>query len=204
MVFSSTVFLFLFLPLFLICYFIPKKIKTRNVILLLFSLAFYAWGEPYYFFLMLIMMIVNYFAVIEMEKKKSKKIFIFLIIFNLFSLFSFKYLNFCIDNINNIFNLNINNIKLSLPIGISFYTFHILSYVIDVYKGKTQVQNSFINLGCYISAFPQLIAGPIVRYIDVSKELDKRQTTFEDLESGIRRFILGLGKKVLIAFSHMA
>ena len=199
MVFSSTIFIFLFLPLFLICYFLSKKVVTKNLILLLFSLAFYAWGEPYYFFLMLLMMVVNYALTISMDKKKSKNIFIFLVIFNLLSLFSFKYLNFFINNINSLLNTNISNIKLSLPIGISFYTFQILSYVIDVYKGKVKVQNSFINLGCYICAFPQLIAGPIVRYIDVEKQITDRKTTVDDFAYGVRRFIIGLSKKVLIA-----
>jgi len=199
MVFSSVIFLFAFLPLFLFCYFIPKNIKIKNVVLLLFSLAFYAWGEPYYFFLMLFMIIVNYKLTIKMEEKNSKKILIFLVIFNLLSLFSFKYLNFCISNVNNIFNLNIKNINLSLPIGISFYTFQVLSYVIDVYKKKVKAQKSLINLACYVSAFPQLIAGPIVRYSDIEKEIVDRKTTPDDFASGIRRFITGLSKKVLIA-----
>ena len=199
MVFSSIIFMFLFLPLFLICYFAFKNIKVRNFVLLMFSLAFYAWGEPYYFFLMLFMIIVNYFLTLIMEKKHSKLIFILLIIINLLSLFSFKYLNFVIDNINNIFNLSINNMHLSLPIGISFYTFQVLSYVIDVYRGKCKAQKSFLNLACYISAFPQLIAGPIVRYVDIEKELEDRKTTFDGFSQGVKRFIIGLGKKLIIA-----
>ena len=199
MVFSSIIFLFMFFPLFLICYFIPKKIKIKNIVLLLFSLFFYAWGEPYYFFLMLLMIIVNYYMTIKMDEKKSKGLLVFLVIFNLLSLFSFKYLNFFIDNINEIFNTSISNIKLTLPIGISFYIFQILSYVIDVYKGKVKVQKSFINLACFISAFPQLIAGPIVRYSDIEKEIVNRETTFNDFYDGIKRFIIGLSKKVLIA-----
>ena len=199
MVFSSVIFLFAFLPLFLICYFASKRIRTKNIFMFLFSLLFYAWGEPYYIFLMLFMIIVNYYLTIVMSGKKSKKIFIFLIVFNLLSLFSFKYLNFCIDNVNNIFNLNVSRVNLSLPIGISFYTFQILSYVIDVYKGKVEVQRKFINLACYVSAFPQLIAGPIVRYIDIEKEINDRKTTADDFADGIRRFIIGLSKKVLIA-----
>ncbi|MBO4601064.1 MAG: MBOAT family protein [Bacilli bacterium] len=199
MVFSSVIFLFAFLPLFLICYFASKRIRTKNIFMFLFSLLFYAWGEPYYIFLMLFMIIVNYYLTIVMSEKKSKKIFIFLIVFNLLSLFSFKYLNFCIDNVNNIFNLNVSRVNLSLPIGISFYTFQILSYVIDVYKGKVDVQRKFINLACYVSAFPQLIAGPIVRYIDIEKEINDRKTTADDFADGIRRFIIGLSKKVLIA-----
>lgn len=199
MVFSSIIFLFMFLPLFLVCYFIPKKIKVKNIVLLIFSLFFYAWGEPYYFFLMLFMIIVNYFLTIKMNEKKSRKILVFLIIFNLLSLFSFKYLNFFIDNMNGLFNINISNIKLTLPIGISFYTFQILSYVVDVYRGKVKLQKSFINLACYVSAFPQLIAGPIVRYSDIEKEISNRKTNLDDVYDGLRRFIIGLSKKVLIA-----
>lgn len=199
MVFSSIIFVFMFLPLFLICYFIPKKVKIKNIVLLIFSLFFYAWGEPYYFFLMLFMIIFNYFLVVKMDERKSRKILVLLIIVNLLSLFSFKYLNFFINNINNIFNLNISNVNLTLPIGISFYTFQILSYVVDVYKGKVKVQKSFIDLACYVSAFPQLIAGPIVRYSDIEKELVHRETKFDDFYIGIKRFIVGLSKKVLIA-----
>ena len=199
MVFSSTIFMFMFLPLFLLCYFIAKKVKTRNIILLLFSLLFYAWGEPYYIFLMIISIIINYYLTILMDKKKSKGLLILLIIFNIGLLFSFKYVNFFINNINTLFSLSIDNINLSLPIGISFYTFQILSYVIDVYKKKVNVQKSIIKLATYISAFPQLIAGPIVRYSDIEKELNERTSTSEDINYGIKRFILGLAKKVLIA-----
>ena len=199
MVFSSTIFIFFFLPLFLICYFLSKKIKTKNIILLIFSLFFYAWGEPFYIFLMLLMIIVNYFLTIKMSKNNDKRIMIFLVIFNLLALFSFKYVNFCISNLNSIFSLNIKSLNLTLPIGISFYTFQILSYVIDVYKGKVKAQESFINLACFISAFPQLIAGPIVRYSDIEKEITNRKTTIDDIYDGLRRFIVGLSKKVLIA-----
>ena len=199
MVFSSTIFMFMFLPLFLLCYFIAKKVKTRNIILLLFSLLFYAWGEPYYIFLMIISIIINYYLTILMDKKKSKGLLILLIIFNIGLLFSFKYVNFFINNINALFSLSIDNINLSLPIGISFYTFQILSYVIDVYRKKVNVQRNIIKLATYISAFPQLIAGPIVRYSDIEKELNERTSTSEDINYGIKRFILGLAKKVLIA-----
>ncbi len=199
MVFSSIIFVFMFLPLFLICSFIPKKVKVKNIVLLIFSLFFYAWGEPYYFFLMLFMIIINYFLVIKMDEKKDRKILVLLIIINLLSLFSFKYLNFFIDNINSLFNTNLSNVNLTLPIGISFYTFQILSYVVDVYKGKVKVQRSFIDLACYVSAFPQLIAGPIVRYADIEKELVNRETKFDDFYEGIKRFVIGLSKKVLIA-----
>ncbi|MBR1417116.1 MAG: MBOAT family protein [Bacilli bacterium] len=199
MVFSSTIFLFMFLPIFLISYFLAKKTKTKNIILVLFSLIFYAWGEPYYIFIMILSIIINYYLTILMDKKKSKAILILLIIINIGLLFSFKYVNFFINNINYLLNLHIRNINLALPIGISFYTFQTLSYVIDVYKRKVNAQKNIIKLACYISAFPQLIAGPIVRYIDIEKELNQRNTTKEDFSDGIRRFIIGLSKKVLIA-----
>ena len=200
MVFSSLIFLFLFLPTFLLCYFIPKKRKTKNIVLLIFSLLFYGYGEPIYVLLMILSIIVNYFIVLWMDKSsKSKKWLIIDLVFNLGLLFLFKYTNFFLDNINNLFNLNIKFLSISLPIGISFYTFQILTYVIDVYKSKVPVQKSIINLGCYISAFPQLIAGPIVRYETVNKELNDRCEDIEGFATGIRRFIIGLFKKCVIA-----
>lgn len=200
MVFSSLIFLFLFLPTFLLCYFIPKKRKTKNIVLLIFSLLFYGYGEPIYVLLMILSIIVNYFIVLWMDKSsKSKKWLIIDLVFNLGLLFFFKYTNFFLDNINNLFNLNIKFLSISLPIGISFYTFQILTYVIDVYKSKVPVQKSIINLGCYISAFPQLIAGPIVRYETVNKELNYRCEDIEGFATGIRRFIIGLFKKCVIA-----
>ncbi len=200
MVFSSLIFLFLFLPTFLLCYFIPKKRKTKNIVLLIFSLLFYGYGEPIYVLLMILSIIVNYFIVLLMDKSsKPKKWLIIDLVFNLGLLFFFKYTNFFLDNINNLFNLNIKFLSISLPIGISFYTFQILTYVIDVYKSKVPVQKSIINLGCYISAFPQLIAGPIVRYETVNKELNDRCEDIEGFATGIRRFIIGLFKKCVIA-----
>lgn len=200
MVFSSLIFLFLFLPIFLLCYFIPKKRKTKNIVLLIFSLLFYGYGEPIYVLLMILSIIVNYFIVLWMDKSsKPKKWLIIDLVFNLGLLFFFKYTNFFLDNINNLFNLNIKFLSISLPIGISFYTFQILTYVIDVYKSKVPVQKSIINLGCYISAFPQLIAGPIVRYETVNKELNDRCEDIEGFATGIRRFIIGLFKKCVIA-----
>ena len=200
MVFSSLIFLFLFLPIFLLCYFIPKKRKTKNIVLLIFSLLFYGYGEPIYVLLMILSIIVNYFIVLWMDKSsKPKKWLIIDLVFNLGLLFFFKYTNFFLDNINNLFNLNIKFLSISLPIGISFYTFQILTYVIDVYKSKVPVQKSIINLGCYISAFPQLIAGPIVRYETVNEELNDRCEDIEGFATGIRRFIIGLFKKCVIA-----
>ena len=200
MVFSSLIFLFCFLPIFLICYFLPKKRKTRNIVLLIFSLMFYGYGEPIYVLLMILSILFNYYIALIMDKSNNKKKWLIIsLIFNLGLLFIFKYTNFFLDNINNLFNLNIKFLSISLPIGISFYTFQILTYVIDVYKGKVDVQKSIINLGCYISAFPQLIAGPIVRYETVNRELDDRCENVENFATGIRRFIIGLFKKVVIA-----
>ncbi len=199
MVFSSLLFIYFFLPIFLICYFIIKNRKYRNLVLLLFSLGFYAYGEPIYSLLMIFSILVNYFLVLLIDKYNSRKLFILDVIFNLGILGIFKYFNFFVDNLNNLFGLNINFLKITLPIGISFYTFQILTYVIDVYKKRVPVQKNLISLGCYICAFPQLIAGPIVRYSTVNEELSNRNENLTDFASGIRRFIIGLSKKVLIA-----
>ena len=199
MVFSSVIFLFIFLPIFLLFYFFFKKRKYRNIVLLIFSLLFYSYGEPIYIFLMILSIIVNYFLVIFMDKNKSKFMFITLIVLNLSLILVFKYFDFFIGNVNNLFNLNIKYLNLALPIGISFYTFQILTYVIDVYRKKVPVQKSIINLGCYISAFPQLIAGPIVRYDTINEELENRKESWKDFSYGLRRFIIGLSKKAIIA-----
>ena len=164
MVFSSITFIFIFLPIFLFCYFIIKDVKKRNIVLLLFSLAFYAWGEPFYIFLIILSILINYYLTKKMDKNKSKGLLFLIVFINILFLFSFKYVDFFINNINALLNTNIPLLKLSLPIGISFYTFQALSYVIDVYRGKVKVQNNLFYLACYIVAFPQLIAGPIVRY----------------------------------------
>jgi len=201
MVFSSFTFLFIFLPLILITYFLAKKRKYRNIVLLMFSLVFYAWGEPIYVLLMLLSIIVNYIIALKIEKNpnRKKKWLIVDIIFNLGIIGFFKYGNFLIQNINNIFNSNIEQMNLGLPIGISFYTFQVLSYVIDVYKRQVPAQRNIINLGMYITLFPQLIAGPIVRYETIAGEIENRKENFEDVVSGLKRFFIGLGKKVLIA-----
>ena len=202
MVFSSLSFIFFFLPILFFIYFIAKE-KYRNYILLIFSLIFYSWGEPKYILLMIISIIMNYiFGILINNQKKNNKRKLFLvlaIIFHLGLLFYFKYTNFFVNNINNIFGLSINSISVLLPIGISFYTFQELSYLIDVYKKKIKVQKNIFYLGTYISFFPQLIAGPIVRYSDIEKQLKKRVCSFDKFCDGARRFIIGLGKKVLIA-----
>ena len=202
MVFSSISFLYYFLPCVLIVYFIvPKKLK--NFALLICSLFFYFYGEPIYILLMLFEIVTTYIYGILIDRCKNqqnKKIVLTLgIMTNLLLLGFFKYADFTIENINTILKCNINLLKLSLPIGISFYTFQTISYLIDLYKGNAKVQKSLLKLALYISLFPQLIAGPIVRYIDIEKQLENRTITFEKFSLGVRRFIIGLSKKVLLA-----
>lgn len=201
MVFSSFTFLFIFLPLVLLTYFLAKKRQYRNVVLLVFSLIFYAWGEPVYVLLMLLSIIVNYFIALKIERRKKgkKKWMIIDVIFNLGIIGFFKYGNFMIQNINSIFHSNIGEMNLALPIGISFYTFQVLSYVIDVYRKTVPAQKSMVNLGMYVTLFPQLIAGPIVRYETVAEEIENRKENFNEVVEGLKRFFIGLGKKVLIA-----
>ena len=199
MTFSSIVFIFLFLPLFFVFYFMFKKRKTRNLMMLIFSLLFYGYGEPIYVFLMILSIVINYYFAILIDKKHSKKYLVLALIYNLGLLFIFKYSNFFLSNINNILNLSIPFLKITLPIGISFYTFQIITYIVDVYKRKVPVQKNIVNLGCYISAFPQLIAGPIVRYSDISDEIINRKENLSDFYDGVKRFIIGLAKKVIIA-----
>lgn len=201
MVFSSFTFLFIFLPLVLLTYFLVKKRQLRNIVLLAFSLIFYAWGEPVYVLLMLLSIIVNYFIALKIERQKrgKKKWMIIDVIFNLGIIGFFKYGNFIIQNINSIFHSNIGEMNLALPIGISFYTFQVLSYVIDVYRKTVPAQKSIVNLGMYVTLFPQLIAGPIVRYETVAEEIENRKENFDEVVEGLKRFFIGLGKKVLIA-----
>ena len=200
MLFSSISFLYYFLPCVLIIYFCTPK-KFKNIILLLSSLLFYFYGEPVYILVMIGSIISGYIHGLLINKyKKYKKIFLITsITISLGLLILFKYSNFIIDNINSIFNAKFALLNLALPIGISFYTFQILSYVIDVYNEKVAVQKSIIKLATYVSLFPQLIAGPIVRYSDIEKELSNRTHSFENMALGIRRFVIGLAKKILIA-----
>lgn len=202
MVFSSIPFLFFFLPIFLIIYYIIP-FKFKNFILLLFSLIFYAWGEPVYIVLMVFSSIVDYTngRLIEKYPNKKKIFMILSVIINLSLLGFFKYSGFLIDNINNLLNLNIKPLNLSLPIGISFFTFQTMSYSIDVYKGTVKAEKNFLNFMTYVSMFPQLIAGPIVRYEDVANELSKRNIDWISFKDGLFRFLQGLFKKVLIANS---
>ncbi|MCM1989814.1 MBOAT family O-acyltransferase [Oceanirhabdus seepicola] len=203
MVFSSLTFLFVFLPVTLFLYFLfPRKFK--NLILLLMSLIFYAWGEPVYILLMIFSSVVDYTHGMLIHKywdnKKLKKTFLLSsIIINIGLLSFFKYSDFIIFNINNIFDTSFKLLNLPLPIGISFYTFQTMSYTIDVYRGEAPVQKNFISLAAYVTLFPQLIAGPIVRYQTIADQLNDRKETLDQIGTGIRRFIIGLGKKVLLA-----
>ena len=204
MLFSSTTFIFMFLTILLILYFPIKNIKYRNLILLIFSLIFYSWGEPKYIILMLLTVLIAYIFGLLIDKykdnkKKSKEFLIISIVLILSNLFIFKYLDFSIGIVNSLFSTDIGLTKLILPIGISFYTFQILSYVIDLYWGKVCIQRNYFRLLLYVSFFPQLIAGPIVRYETIEKEITDRTVTFDDFIKGFKRFILGLAKKVIIA-----
>ena len=201
MLFSSLTFLCVFLPGLLILYFLFNNIKYKNTILFIFSLFFYAWGEPIYVLLMLASITITYiFGIIIDKSQNHKKLFLSIaIILLLLSLLYFKYANFLIDNINTLFKINIHNVNLSLPIGISFYTFQAISYLIDLYRGNNKVQKNYLNMGLYITLFPQLIAGPIVRYKTIEEEIGNRTVDFTKFIKGLQRFIIGLSKKVIIA-----
>ncbi len=203
MVFSSTVFLCLFLPTVLGAYYICPK-QGRNLLLLIASLVFYAWGEPKYVLLMLLSIAANYLFGILIEKfkndeSKKKLTLIISIVFDIGLLCVFKYTDFAIENINRAFGAGLDLVYLALPIGISFYTFQAMSYTIDVYRGKTEAQRNIISFGMYICLFPQLIAGPIVRYTDIAAEIDDRRIDLQGFTDGLFRFTVGLGKKVLLA-----
>lgn len=198
MVFTSISFIYYFLPLLLICYFVVPK-KLRNIILLMFSVLFYFYGEPKYILLMLIEVLISYVVGLLIDKYKNKNILIIGIFIHVLLFGIFKYFNFVIINVNNLFHSNLNLLNVVLPIGISFYTFQIISYEIDVYNKKVNVQSNILKYFLYVFLFPQLIAGPIVRYQDVNNEIDNRNVTFEMFARGVRRFIIGLSKKVIIA-----
>ncbi|WP_288221272.1 MBOAT family protein [uncultured Clostridium sp.] len=203
MVFSSLIFIFRFIPIFFLIYFITPK-KYKNLILLLFSLIFYTFGEPRYFPLMIASILVDFFVSIAIENNfnnRVKCVFLLLIsiFFNIGMLFFFKYYNFFAENINMIFSISLKEIELTLPLGISFYTFQTLSYTIDVFMGKFKAERNLIDFGAYVSLFPQLIAGPIVKYTDIRNEIKERKVDLNRFELGLEEFIIGLGKKVLIA-----
>ena len=204
MLFSSLIFIFFFLPLVLSVYSVSPKF-TKNYVLLIFSLIFYAWGEPKFVLAMILSIILNYFFALLISNSKGrnnlrKSFLILSVIFNLGLMFIFKYLNFTISNINTLFGEEIFvQTHILLPIGISFFTFQAMSYVIDVYRGNVSVQKNPFYVAMYISLFPQLIAGPIVRYSTIEKQITSRSVTIEDFSEGVRRFIVGLSKKVLLA-----
>ena len=202
MIFSSIPFLYYFLPIVLVLYFAAPKI-LKNPVLLIASLIFYGWGEPKYVFLMLATVMVGYGFGLLIEKFRGRmvsKVFLILsVLSSLAGLLYFKYADFFIGNFNAATGLAIPFLRLALPIGISFYTFQILSYSIDVYRGEVAAQKNPLHLATYVALFPQLIAGPIVRYTDIAEQLKERVHRFDDIAYGIRRFIVGLSKKVLIA-----
>lgn len=198
MLFSSITFLYYFLPIVLLLYFVLPH-KCRNFVLFLASLVFYAWGEPKYVFLMILSVAIGYVAGFLMDKLPKKPVLIVSVGLCLFFLVYFKYTNFLVTNLNAALKTEIPLLKVVMPIGISFYTFQIISYIIDVYRGSVAKQKNFLYLATYISMFPQLIAGPIVRYADINEQLGHREYLNSDRAEGIKRFILGLGKKVLIA-----
>ena len=200
MVFSSIAFLFYFLPIVLGIYYIVPN-KAKNLVLLLASLFFYFYGEPVYGIIMVLSIVLTYIFGLLMDKHPNyKKTFLTLsIVLSVGILVYFKYFNFLMDNINMFIGGKIDFIYVALPIGISFYTFQLMSYIIDVYRGNAKVQKSLLKLATYVALFPQLIAGPIVRYTTVEEQLEKREHSISKFALGVRRFIVGLGKKVLIA-----
>ena len=204
MLFSSITFLYFFIPAVILIYFIAPK-KLKNSVLLLSSLFFYAWGERKLVLLFAFSIFLGWLLGLLIEKYRGKgpdKIFLWLsVIINLGLLGYFKYADFFISGINSAFGISLPFLKIALPIGISFYTFQILSYTIDVYRGDVSAQRNIIDFGAYVSLFPQLIAGPIVRYSDIADQLKTRSQSVELASEGIQRFLLGLGKKVFIANS---
>ncbi len=200
MLFSSMTFIYVFLPIVVLLYLVTKK-ELHNPILLAASIIFYAWGEPKYLAIMLLTIIINYFGAIGLDKFKNHKkwVLILTILGNLGFLIYFKYFNFIIDNINSICHANISALDVIMPIGISFYTFQAMSYLIDVYREEVKPQKDIYKLALYICLFPQLVAGPIVKYHDVEEQISDREVNFEKVNIGVKRFIIGLAKKVLIA-----
>ena len=204
MLFSSTIFLFIFLPIVLFVYYaVFRKTNWRNYWLLFTSLGFYAWGEPIYVFLMLLSIIGNFCFGLWVdyckEQRNRRLVLVASIVFNLGMLFYFKYAGFFVTNVNSFLGLRFTVPKVVLPIGISFFTFQAMSYVIDVYRRTTEVQKNPCYLALYISFFPQLIAGPIVRYNTIVEQISCRSVTMDKFESGVCRFIQGFGKKVILS-----
>lgn len=202
MLFSSMTFLFVFMPLVMAVYFLSKK-EIRNYVLLIASIIFYAWGEPRYLAIMIITILVNYAGAILLDKHYSSRqrlwIVSLTVVLDLSFLFYFKYFNFVVDNINGVLATDFQLLDVIMPIGISFYTFQAMSYLIDVYRKEVPAQKDVYKLALYIVLFPQLVAGPIVKYHDVCEQIDNRTIEFKNVIIGFKRFITGLAKKVLIA-----
>ncbi len=205
MVFSSAIFLFAFFPVYILIVSCVRNLKINNILLLIMSLIFYAWGEPIYIILMLFSMLVNYLIALPAAKYadndgiKRRTLLALVVIFNLTLLGLFKYAGFLVSTINSIFEIGLPVPNIPLPIGISFFTFQTMSYVIDAYRGTCGVQRNFGKFALYISFFPQLVAGPIVKYHDIEVQLNSRKINFEGIADGIRRFIVGLSKKLIIS-----
>ncbi|MBR3248377.1 MAG: MBOAT family protein [Clostridiales bacterium] len=211
MVFSSATFLIIFLPLTMVLYYlvgvlITKSTAVKNLILLVASLIFYAWGEPIYIILMLISICFNFVIGKDIDqskrmnnRRKAKMLFVSAIVFNLAVLGFFKYFNFLLENIANVTGAGIKPLNLALPVGISFYTFQIMSYIIDLYKGNIRAQRRLLNFALYVSLFPQLIAGPIVKYKDIADQLMYRKENWLTYSKGLNRFVFGLSKKLILA-----
>lgn len=205
MVFSSLLFLFRFMPIAFAAYYLTPK-RFKNITLLIASLVFYSWGEVRYFPIMLSIILVNYFAGLGIEKYREnlavrRMILVVSIVFSVGFLAVFKYADFLLHNINGLFGTAIPYLQLTLPLGISFYTFQIMTYTIDVYLKKAEAEHNLIDFGTFVVLFPQLIAGPIVKFVDIHKELKERSITLPDVQQGVETFILGLGSKVLLANS---
>ena len=203
MVFSSILFMFIYLPVVLAVYYIVPS-RWRNVWLFAVNLVFYGWGEPVYIFLMVFSICLNYVSGLLIgkyagERKKARRVLIINTVLNLALLFFFKYFDLVAETLSAIPGVDIPTLGLTLPIGISFYTFQSMSYPIDVYRGDGYVQKDFIKFGTFVALFPQLIAGPIVRYKDIARQLDERRESLDQFAQGVQRFVVGLGKKVLIA-----
>ena len=207
MLFSSNIFLFIFLPAVMLCYyvFLRKSRVLQNVFLFFASLFFYAWGEPKFVFVMMLSIVINWAGGLfvykyRKDKRKAYAVIAIDVLFNLGIIFIFKYLMFAMENMKLLFGMDQLTIPvIELPIGISFFTFQALSYVIDVYRRDGEVQKNILNVGLYIAFFPQLIAGPIVRYGTIADQINNRKENFEDFSQGVVRFVIGLSKKVLIA-----
>lgn len=201
MVFSSLIFLWIFLPVVFILYFTAKE-QYRNIILLIASLFFYAWGEPVYVFVMMLSIVINYFCGLKIgveDEHKRKRALFWGVFVNLALLGVFKYTGFFTENVNAVFGLQVEVKHLPLPIGISFYTFQSISYLVDIYRRVCEPQKNIVKMGLFISFFPQLIAGPILKYYDIASQIDKRQVTLPLFNEGAVRFLQGLAKKVIIA-----